>query len=61
MKKVELEIDFIEQLNLEDFKDVLIQHVERNPRYWEKKDLIGDIISTIKEMSDFTHLIHYME
>jgi hypothetical protein len=22
---------------------------------------LGDIISTIKEMSDFTHLIHYME
>jgi len=61
MNRIEFRTEFIEQVNLDDFKNRIINHVRRYPIYWEMKDNLEDITIAVRNMKNFTQIISYVE
>jgi hypothetical protein len=61
MKKVDLELEYIQQITLDELKKLLGQHINNYPSYWEAKDVIDRIIYDVNQQSDFVHLMKCIE
>ena len=61
MERVELNIEFVEKLNIEDLKEILLTQVNNYGKYWEKRDLLPNLSNDIMQIDNFPHLINFIK
>src|SRR5690606_38381963 len=61
MERVDVNVKFIQEVSLTEFKNNLIEHVKDYPDYWQQKDLLTNIIDTINNANEFGPIINYMK
>lgn len=61
MYKVEVNAQENEIISIDDFKNLIIEHIKTYENYWEKREPIDDLIKYITEMNNFTDIIKFLK
>ncbi|MFT3676824.1 MAG: hypothetical protein QM781_13105 [Chitinophagaceae bacterium] len=61
MKKVLLDIRFVQNVSLDKFKDEIKIHFKNHSRYWSMRDSIIDIEKRIDKMTTYRDLIEFLK
>lgn len=61
MSRVYLETDPVSTVSLDEFKQVIVQHIQRYPSYWAQKDFVEFMLPAIMEKNSYQEIIEYLK
>jgi hypothetical protein len=61
MKLVDIEFELVDRINLLQLKGIVTSHVNSHNKYWEKRDLIHDLVSQIMNIESAEKLFKFLK
>ncbi len=61
MSLVDVQYTFVEQINLVDFKQIVISHIHSFKNYWIKRDLIDSLETSIANKKSHQEVIEFLK
>jgi hypothetical protein len=61
MYKLTINTEEFRTITINEFKLIVIEHINKHKNYWEKKDLIVDLEKSINDISEYKKIIEFLK